>query len=406
MRSLPVSDMSAQSNRVRSLYLRLSTLAVFRSVLKVPLFSRFMDFAAENGTDVRKMKRYAAFAEEIYVGGGDLTDSVRRAVFENENVYVTSLTRGHVCHESVQASAARELAILGDFAALAAADFAADMGAEIEIAGFSSRKIDLAAEYAARVKEIDKYGYGIFAAYGMFRLGDGEHPVLEPIRTPDDISLDSFIGYEQERGKVMANTEAFLAGRSAANVLLYGDAGTGKSSTVKAVANHFFDQGLRLIELRKDQLSLLPYVMGQIGSNPLKFIIFIDDLSFHRSDDCFSMLKAALEGSASAKASNAVIYATSNRRHIVRETFSEREGQEVHRNDGMQEALSLSERFGLTILFARPNQQLYLQIVRELAAKHGVDMPQKELETRAEAFALGRGTRSARCAEQFVESLL
>jgi predicted AAA+ superfamily ATPase len=146
--------------------------------------------------------------------------------------------------------------------------------------------------------------------------------------------------------------------------------------------------------------------MGQIGSNPLKFIIFIDDLSFHRSDDCFSMLKAALEGSASAKAANAVIYATSNRRHIVRETFSEREGQEVHRNDGMQEALSLSERFGLTILFARPNQQLYLQIVRELAAKHGVDMPQKELETRAEAFALGRGTRSARCAEQFVESLL
>jgi hypothetical protein len=101
--------MSAQSNRVRSLYLRLSTLAVFRSVLKVPLFSRFMDFAAENGTDVRKMKRYAAFAEEIYVGGGDLTDCVRRAVFENENVYVTSLTRGHVCHESVQASAAREL---------------------------------------------------------------------------------------------------------------------------------------------------------------------------------------------------------------------------------------------------------------------------------------------------------
>ena len=118
--------MTMKNNTIRSLYLRLSTLAVFRSVLKVPLFSRFMDFAAENGTDVRKMKRYAAFVEEIYLGGGDLTDCVRRAVFENENVYVTSLTKGHTCHESVVASAERELAVLGDFAALTAADFAAD----------------------------------------------------------------------------------------------------------------------------------------------------------------------------------------------------------------------------------------------------------------------------------------
>ncbi len=406
MRSWHRSDMTVQSNNVRACYLRLCTVSVFRGVLELPLFARFLEYAAQRGEKTQEMLAYAAFAEEIYRGGGDLTDCVRRAVFENENVYVTSLTKGHICHESVLASAKRELAVLGDFAALTAADFAADMGAEIEIAGFSSRKIDLAAEYAARVKEIDKYGYGIFAAYGMFRLGDGPHPVLEPIRTPDDISMDNFIGYEQERGKVLANTEAFLAGRSAANVLLYGDAGTGKSSTVKAVANHFFGEGLRLIELRKDQLSLLPYVMGQIGSNPLKFIIFIDDLSFHRSDDSFSMLKAALEGSASAKAPNAVIYATSNRRHIVRETFAEREGGEVHRNDGMQEALSLSERFGIKILFARPNQQLYLQIVRELAAKRGVKMPVSELETKAEAFALGRGTRSARCAEQFVESLL
>ncbi|MBE6630491.1 MAG: DUF815 domain-containing protein, partial [Ruminococcaceae bacterium] len=294
--------MTAQNHNVRALYLRLSTLAVFRGVLAEPLFARFMDFAGETGTDAQKMLAYAAFAEEIYRGGGDLTDCVRRTVFENENVYVTSLTKGKNCHESVVASAARELAVLSDFAALTAEEFAADMGAKIEIAGFSSRKIDLAAEYAVRVKEIDKYGYGIFAAYGMFRLGDGPHPVLEPIRTPDDISMQSFIGYEQERGRVLANTEAFLAGKPAANVLLYGDAGTGKSSTVKAVANHFFDQGLRLIELRKDQLSLLPYVMGQIGSNPLKFIIFIDDLSFHRSDDSFSMLKAALEGTASAKA--------------------------------------------------------------------------------------------------------
>ena len=395
-----------EQGKVRSLYLRLCAVCVFRSVLKLPLFRSFLAYAAEEGGMDKKLLAYSSFVSKIYMGGGNLADCVRRAVFENENVYVTSFAKGHQCDAQIAASLERELATLAEFAALAPADFAKDMACDLPVAGFHSEKIDLAAEYAARVRQIDKYGYGMFAAYGMFRLSDGANPVLEPIRTPDKISLDSFIGYAEERGRVLANTEAFLEGRSAANVLLYGDAGTGKSSTVKAVANHFFDRGLRLIELRKDQLSLLPYVMGQIGENPLKFIIFIDDLSFHRSDDCFSMLKAALEGSAAAKAPNAVIYATSNRRHIVRETFSERDGSEVHRNDSMQEALSLSERFGMTILFARPNQKLYLEIVREMAAKKGVALPTAELETRAEAFALGRGTRSARCAEQFIESLL
>ena len=180
--------------------------------------------------------------------------------------------------------------------------------------------------------------------------------------------MEDFVGYGEERAKVLANTEAFLAGRPAANVLLYGDAGTGKSSTVKAITNHLFERGLRLIEIRKNQLLLLPKVMGEIGKNPLKFIIFIDDLSFNKNDDQFSMLKATLEGSASARAKNAVIYATSNRRHIVKESFADREGGDVHRNDTVQETLSLSERFGLTVLFAKPEKKLYLEIVRELAA--------------------------------------
>lgn len=396
----------AEQNKVRAAYAGLCSCCVFRGVLKLPLFERFLAFAACNGSAEQRLLAYSAFVSKVYQGGGDLTDCVRRAVFENENVYVTSHVGNRKCNPCIDESMKRELQLLSDFAALTSEDFASDLAVEISIARFSSRRVDLVSEYAERVREIDKYGYGIFAAYGMFRLGDGPRPTLEPILTPDDVSIDQFIGYAEERGRVLANTEAFLQGRPAANVLLYGDAGTGKSSTVKAVANHFFSQGLRLIELRKDQLSQLPFVMGQIGANPLKFIIFIDDLSFHRSDDCFSMLKAALEGSASAKADNAIIYATSNRRHIVRETFGEREGGEVHRNDSMQESLSLSERFGMSILFARPNQQLYLEIVRELAAKYGVDMPRAELETKAEAFALSRGTRSARCAEHFIKGLL
>jgi predicted AAA+ superfamily ATPase len=178
------------------------------------------------------------------------------------------------------------------------------------------------------------------------------------------------------------------------------------SSTVKALANKYFSRGLRLIELRKDQLSLLPYVMGKISENPLKFIIFIDDLAFSKSDDNFSMLKAALEGSASATADNAVIYATSNRRHIVKESFGDREGDDVHRNDTLQETLSLSERFGLVVTYSKPNKALYLTIVKKLAEKFGVRLDEKELEIKAEAFALKKGNRSARCAEQFINSLL
>ncbi len=393
------------NSKVKTLYTELCTCSVFCGVLELPIFKKFFEYAEESDI-CKRLIAYSRFVSEIYEGGGNLTNCVRRAVFENENVYVKSISRSHECDGCIVSSAKRELLIFSDFASLRAEDFLADMGYDGKIPEFSSECADLVKEYEKRVSMIDKYGYGMFAAYGMFRLSDGDHPVLEPIRTPDEITVESFIGYDEERGKVIANTEAFLSCKPAANTLLYGDAGTGKSSTVKAVANRFFADGLRLIELRKDQLSMLPYVMGQIGTNPLKFIIFIDDLSFYRSDDSFSMLKAALEGSASAKANNAVIYATSNRRHIVRETFGERDGSDVHRNDSMQEALSLSERFGLKILFARPSQQLYLEIVRELAAKKKIDMPRGELETKAEAFALSRGVRSARCAEQFIDSLI
>ena len=291
------------------------------------------------------------------------------------------------------------------FAKLTTADFAKDMGvAEEELPSFEPFNLDLGACYRERLQGLHKYGYGIFSSGGMFRLTDDK--AIEPIVSADKITMENFVGYENERAQVIANTRAFVEGRPAANTLLCGDAGTGKSSTVKAVANAFFDEGVRLIELRKDQLSALPLVMGKISGNPLKFIIFIDDLSFNQNDDHFSMLKAALEGSASAKADNAVIYATSNRRHIVKESFAERDGDDVHRNDTLQETLSLAERFGLVVLYTKPDKRLYLQIVRELAEKHGVALPVSVLEMQAEAFAIKKGSRSARCAEQFIKSLL
>ena len=386
---------------ISRLYPRLRALCVFRALLETPLLRALSDFLQT--TD--RVDAYSRFVSEIYSGGGNLTACVQRLIFENENVYVKACANGLTVDRHIADSVDRELKTLGELAALTPADFTELLG-EIEVAGFASEWIDLAAAYHARVAEIGKFGYGIFASSGMFRLSDKAERQIEPILSVDPVTLATFTGYENERDLVIANTRAFVAGKPAANVLLYGDAGTGKSSTVKAVANAFFSQGVRLIELRKDQMSMLPFVMECINGNPLKFIIFIDDLSFNRNDDSFSMLKAALEGSASAKASNAVIYATSNRRHIVRECFDDREGSDVHRNDTMQELLSLSARFGLSIRFEKPDKKLYLQIVHELAAKAGVDMPAEQLETEAEAFALRRGHRSARCAEQFVDSLL
>ena len=390
--------------KLEKIYSGLCACAVFRKVTEKPLFAAFEKYCFSKCA-YEKRKAYTALVAEIYENGGSLTAFVERLVSEDENVYIKSVAANKDVHENVKASVARELKILSDFASLTTEDFALDMGVSIEeLPQFFSLNTDMVGLYNNRIANLHKYGYGIFSSVCMFRLSDDKQ--IEPIVSADKTSMAQFIGYEAERDKIVANTKAFIEGRPAANALLCGDAGTGKSSTVKAVANAFFSEGVRLIELRKDQLRFLPLVMAHVSGNPLKFIIFIDDLSFNQNNDDFSMLKAALEGSASATADNAVIYATSNRRHIVKESFGDRDGDDVHRNDTMQETLSLSERFGLTVLFSKPDKKLYLKIVKTLAQRGGVAMDEKELEIQAEAFALRKGNRSARCAEQFINSLL
>ena len=390
-------------SKIKDIYSSLCLFSVTRGILKAPVFESFFDYCEEENKR-EKIKKYGAFVHEVYKNGGNLSKCVQKLLFENENVYVKSVAWGEKISKNIENALEFELETLNDFSSLSANSFAIDMGIGTKIPEFDTDKDDIAKLYKERLNSIEKYGYGIFASYGMFASSDdGE---IIPIESADKTTMDSFIGYKEERQRVIDNTVAFLENRPAANILLYGDAGTGKSSTVKAVANNFFDSGLRLIEIRKNQLLLLPKIMAQISKNPLKFIIFIDDLSFNKNDDNFSMLKATLEGSASAKAKNAVIYATSNRRHIVKETFGEREGNDIHRNDTVQETLSLSERFGLTILFAKPSKPLYLEIIKELAERKGIKMDENELFVKAEAFALNRGYRSARCAEQFIDSLM
>ena len=390
--------------QIKKIYRGFCAFAVFRSLVKAPLFDAFCRFAAAPEGSEARLSAYGEFVSRIYEAGGHLSRAVTELLYADENVYVKTVAAGVTPSDALTQTAKRELAVLSRFASLSPEDFAADLEEGEALPLFESTPADLDALYTARMANIHETGYGIYAQNAMFLVE--EDGSLRPIASADRTGLEHFVGYETERRRVMDNVEAFLAHRPAANTLLYGDAGTGKSSTVKAVVNHYFDRGLRLIEIRKNQLLLLPRVMDEISRNPLRFILFIDDLSFNGSDDQFSMLKATLEGSACARADNAVIFATSNRRHIVRETFSDREGDEVHRNDTLQENLSLSERFGLTVLFARPEKRLYLEIVKELAHRHGITMEEGLLTTRAEEFALRRGHRSARAAEQFIESLL
>lgn len=390
------------SEKLTKLARELCMTTLFRGIMSDELITAFFGAVREGADSGERIRAYAAMAARIYDGGGSLADYVSRLVFEDENAYVRMRARGEEIPEHISEALAHELSVLDRLASLTPNDFLQSLGVEY-VSPFRTGDAHLPARYEERMKNISRYGYGIFSSSPMFRLSDEGR--IEPIGSADRISCDSFIGYERERQAVIDNTRAFLEGRPAANVLLCGDAGTGKSSTVKAVANEFFPLGIRLIELRKDQLRLLPTVMNEINGNPLHFIIFVDDLSFNQNDDSFSMLKAALEGSASAKADNAVIYATSNRRHIIKESFSDRDGDDVHRNDTMQETLSLSERFGLVILYQKPSKALYLEIVTELARRREIDMPDGELATLAEAFALKRGSRSARCAEQFIDSL-
>lgn len=382
----------------------LSALSVFRGILKYDTMNAFIGLLSTDGGKQEKLRLFGEFVYSLSEDNYCFSDFLCRAVFSDENRYIISAAQKTEIPQSLRYNAKRELEIFSRLTELDANDLCGDLDFDGYIPQFGNIKTDFTKTYEERLKNVGKYGYGIFATAKMFRVSGEE---IVPVKSADSTSLTEFVGYEEERKQVFENTRALCEGRPAANVLLCGDAGTGKSSTVKACANYFADYGVRLIELRKDQLFSLSYIMGRIAENPLKFIIFIDDLSFNKNDDCFSMLKAALEGSASAKADNAVIYATSNRRHIVKESFSDREGSDdIHHSDTVQELMSLSDRFGLTVYFEKPNKALYLEIIHSLARKNEIKLDLKELDIKAEAFALSRGSRSPRAAEQFINSLL
>lgn len=389
---------------MRTLNIRLQSLAIFRALLDDPVVAALCTYLEQTDT-AKAVSSYARFVAALYrTEKRTLAGYIESIVWHDENAYIRMIGRGATPWPEMEADVWAELEVLQAVADLTPETLRERLDWNGYLPGFAVKQVDLAQSYRERCRNIGKFGYGIYAKYHMFYVNSENHIV--PVRNPDRTRLSSLVDYEREKKIIVDNTVALLEGKPAANILLTGDAGTGKSSTVKAVVNELHDRGLRILEVRKEQLHEIPGVLDELNSNPLKFILFIDDLSFQKDDDNFSALKAILEGSVSAKSQNVVIYATSNRRHLVKETFSDRDGDDIHRNDTMQEIISLSERFGIQITFQKPNKQTYLDIVRHLADERGVQYDPAQLETEAERFALGRGGRSARAANQFVDSLV
>lgn len=379
---------------------RIDSLSVFRGLLNDPVMNALRDFLKDP-----EVSTYSGFVSLLYESGmPTLGAYIRDICWCSENIYVRTVGQRAAVPECIKKSLSEELDILQAVSELRSEELKSLVKWDGFLPDFDNDTVSLKQDYMHRAENISRYGYGIYAKNRMFYSDDSG--AIIPVIHPDNIRMSDLVDYKEERQIVIDNTKALLAGKPAANILLTGDAGTGKSSTVKAVGNELYAEGLRIIEVKKNQLRVIPSILDTLACNPLKFIIFVDDLSFSADDDNFSALKAVLEGSVSAKSRNVVIYATSNRRHIVKETFSDRNGDDIHRNDTMQELISLSERFGIHITFQKPNKETFLHIVRMLAEKNGVEIEPSELEARAERFALGRGGRSARLARQFIDELV
>lgn len=381
----------------------LDALVLFRQLREDPVLAALSALCHSQPDETAwRIRAYGDMTAALYEQTDNLTDYVEQLVLSSENVYVRRIGANMPISEPFAACLQTELQLLGRIAQLTPAMFQAQMRMQTPLPEWNTRTIDLDRSYSQRLSEIHQHGYGIYAKFHMFTCNSvGE---IVPVHNPDPIQLRDMVGYERERRVVIDNTKTLLDGKYASNVLLAGDAGTGKSATVKAVANAFRDAGLRLIELNKSQLCFIPQIMDHLCHNPLKFILFIDDLTFSEDDPNFGTLKATLEGSIAARMKNTVIYATSNRRHLVKETFDD--GTDKHANDTVQERISLSERFGITITYSRPQKELYLEMVRELAQQAGLQMDAAQLDAKAERFALERSGRSARTARQLIDQLL
>ena len=399
-------------NKRKEAALKMASLSVYRGILKrtVP-GALYQLLQAEKEEDFLQAwgRFFAVLCERGY--SEDLAGCITGTALYDENAFSVAAAAGETEFAAPLLEAVkRDLQVILEVSRLTPGDLLEGCPVEDPYAlalpfwGTGQPVSALEGEISYCIRRMAAYykdnGCGMYARYRAFIWRDS---AIQPVAFPDKTRLKDLKGYELPRELAVNNTLAFLQGYPANNCLLYGDRGTGKSSTVKAMLNEFYPQGLRVIEMPKESLMDFPKLVDQIAALPMRFIIFIDDLSFSKETDTYAALKAVLEGGLAARPENALIYATSNRRHLIRETFSDREGDELHRGDTIQETLSLADRFGLSINFSLPDKTHYLEIVRQLAALRGIGIQEKELEAAAERWAVARGGRSPRCARQFID---
>lgn len=383
-----------------------SSVVIFRNILKTKVIKKLLKFlnyeTKENIDNIKQIDLYCEFLSELFKSDNNLADFILSQIFLDDNIYISKCILKQEINNNLKKTFKNELNF---FKYISSFDFSSIFNKEYSknIAELEIKEIDFYKIYFEHIKNIDKKGYGIFYNNNMFVLDDRKNIIA--VKNKDNQDIKKLYGYEIERNKVLSNTKILIEGKKANNILLYGDAGTGKSSTVKAVANFFKDEGLRLIEIKKNQLHFITDIIEKLSCSPLKFIIFIDDLTFSSNDDTFSYLKAILEGGVNSFPNNIAVYVTSNYRHLIKENFTDRTGDDIHIEDTIQQIMSLTNRFGMIITFQRPGRDLFKEIVLSYAKENNIKTDKEELINQAEAYAIRSAGRSPRVAKQFIELL-
>lgn len=383
-----------------------SSVVIFRNILKTKVIKKLLKFlnceTKENIDNIKQIDLYSEFLSELFKSDNNLADFILSQIFLDDNIYISKCILKQEINNNLKKNFKNELNF---FKYISSFDFSSIFNKEYSknIAELEIKEIDFYKIYFEHIKNIDKKGYGIFYNNNMFVLDDRKNIIA--VKNKDNQDIKKLYGYEIERNKVLSNTKILIEGKKANNILLYGDAGTGKSSTVKAVANFFKDEGLRLIEIKKNQLHFITDIIEKLSCSPLKFIIFIDDLTFSSNDDTFSYLKAILEGGVNSFPNNIAVYVTSNYRHLIKENFTDRDGDDIHIEDTIQQIMSLTNRFGMIITFQRPGKDLFKEIVLSYAKENNIKTDKEELINQAEAYAIRSAGRSPRVAKQFIELL-
>lgn len=383
-----------------------SSVVIFRNILKTKVIKKLLKFlnceTKENIDNIKQIDLYSEFLSELFKSDNNLADFILSQIFLDDNIYISKCILKQEINNNLKKIFKNELNF---FKYISSFDFSSIFNKEYSknIVELEIKEIDFYKIYFEHIKNIDKKGYGIFYNNNMFVLDDRKNIIA--VKNKDNQDIKKLYGYEIERNKVLSNTKILIEGKKANNILLYGDAGTGKSSTVKAVANFFKDEGLRLIEIKKNQLHFITDIIEKLSCSPLKFIIFIDDLTFSSNDDTFSYLKAILEGGVNSFPNNIAVYVTSNYRHLIKENFTDRDGDDIHIEDTIQQIMSLTNRFGMIITFQRPGRDLFKEIVLSYAKENNIKTDKEELINQAEAYAIRSAGRSPRVAKQFIELL-